>query len=80
MPPIRCHYVDCVFLEEGFCAAPAIELDPEEGCLTYESAAAELEDEVWEDEGLGDLWHEDDEILYEDADEEEWYEDEEQEE
>lgn len=76
MPPIRCHYLDCEFLEEGFCTAPAIELDIEDGCLTYVSTGEREDDEVWEDESLGDLWHEDDEILYEDADDEEWFEDE----
>ena len=35
MPRIRCHYEDCVFLEEGYCGAAAIELEPETGCLTY---------------------------------------------
>lgn len=74
MPPIRCHYADCGFLEEGYCTAPAIELDPEEGCLTYEATGAVAEEDDWEDETLGDLWHEDDEVLYEDADDEEWYE------
>ena len=29
MPRIRCHYIDCVFLDEGYCAAAAVELDPE---------------------------------------------------
>jgi hypothetical protein len=74
VPPIRCLYVDCAFIEEGYCTAPAIDLDPEEGCLTYEGTGAAAVDEEWEDETLGDLWHEDDEILYEDADEEDWYE------
>ncbi len=25
MPRIRCHYLDCVFLDEGYCGAAAIE-------------------------------------------------------
>lgn len=76
MPPIRCHYMDCVFLDEGFCGATAIELDPEDGCLTYERGEIESPDAVWEDdEVLEDLWEEDDEVLYEDADDEDWYED-----
>ena len=44
MPRIRCHYADCVFLDEGYCAAAATELDPEEGCLTY-SPTGEVEAE-----------------------------------
>jgi len=30
MPRIRCHYVDCVFLEGGYCGATAVEIDPDE--------------------------------------------------
>ena len=35
MARIRCHYADCVFLDEGYCSAAAIELDPDTGCATY---------------------------------------------
>ena len=50
MPRIRCHYVDCVFLDDGFCGAPSIEVDPDLGCTTY-SRAGDLDvDEDWEDE------------------------------
>jgi hypothetical protein len=79
MPRIRCHYDDCVFLEEKYCGAAAIELDPDTGCLTYsqvtEPEAAEAD--IWEE----DLLEEDEEevSLYEDEDEEEdWEEDEEE--
>mgnify|MGYP001584140849 CR=1 FL=1 len=51
MPRIRCRYEDCVFLEEGYCGAAAIELEPEAGCLTYsrvdEAESAEDEWEEW---------------------------------
>ncbi|MGA9532522.1 MAG: hypothetical protein WBR18_07380 [Anaerolineales bacterium] len=77
MPPIRCHYADCVFLDEGFCGATAIELDIDDGCLTYERGEVETVDTVWDDdEVLDDLWEEEDEILYEGAAEEDWYENE----
>jgi hypothetical protein len=64
MPRIRCHYLDCVFLEDGFCSAPAVELDPDEGCMTYNPDADALEDDFaedeWEDLGFDeedeDLW------------------------
>lgn len=46
MPRIRCHYVDCIYLEAGMCTADEIELDPDMGCLTYTQA----EDEEWEEE------------------------------
>lgn len=76
MPRIRCHYTDCVFLEDRFCGAAAVEIDPDSGCLTYrpEDEATILgEDEEtdfeWDDE-------EDDEPLYDDDDDIEWEEDE----
>lgn len=50
MPRIRCHYVDCLFLDDGYCGAAAIELDPDVGCMTYSRADdLEVEDE-WEDD------------------------------
>ena len=29
MPRIKCHYIDCVFVDEGYCSAAAVELDPD---------------------------------------------------
>lgn len=68
MPRIKCHYVDCVFLDDGYCSAAAVELDPDAGCGTYspsEEAAEEWDEEEeaeWEDEegedGEDDLWDE----------------------
>ena len=50
MPRIRCHYIDCVFLDDGYCGAAAIEIDPDVGCMTYSrSGDVEVEDR-WEDE------------------------------
>lgn len=71
MPRIRCHYLDCIFLDEGYCSAAAVEIDPDTGCNTYspsdEAAAAdewEEEAEEWEEEDLEDdddeLWDDDD--------------------
>jgi hypothetical protein len=74
MPRIRCRYEDCVFLEEGYCGAAAIELEPDTGCLTYsrvdESESAEdeweedefdeEEEELYDEEEDEDLWDEDD--------------------
>lgn len=31
MPRIKCHYADCVFLDEGYCSAAAVEIDPDQG-------------------------------------------------
>ena len=65
MPRIRCHYEDCVFLEEKYCGAAAVELDPDAGCLTYSQVdeVAVEEEEEWEEDAL-DEEKEDD--LYED--------------
>jgi hypothetical protein len=50
MPRIRCHYIDCVFLDDGYCGAAAIELDPDVGCMTFSRADdLDVEDE-WEEE------------------------------
>jgi hypothetical protein len=75
MPRIKCHYVDCVFLDEGYCSAAAVEMDPDTGCVTYspaDGAAAKADDwdedeesEEWEDEegdDEDDDWEEEDEF------------------
>lgn len=70
MPRIKCHYTDCVFLDEGYCSAAAVEFDPDTGCATYtpsdEAAAKENwdaeESEEWEEEEEDDedeSWDED---------------------
>ena len=67
MPRIKCHYVDCVFIDEGYCSAAAVEIDPDTGCATYspsEEAEEEWEEEEeleWEEEeeGEDELWDED---------------------
>ncbi|MEK7278598.1 MAG: hypothetical protein AAB342_04700 [Chloroflexota bacterium] len=71
MPRIRCHYEDCVFLEEKFCGAAAVELEPDSGCLTYsqvDEVAVEEEEEEWAEDALDD---EEDDDLYEDEEDEE---------
>ena len=56
MPKIRCHYLDCLFLDDRYCTAAAIELNPDTGCQTYtpdeEAGAENWEDEAeeWEEE------------------------------
>ena len=72
MPRIRCHYVDCVFLDDGFCSAAAVELDPDMGCTTFSRANdLEVDDEDLEFEEIDewdeldddeDLWLEDDDF------------------
>ncbi len=75
MPRIRCHYLDCIFLDDGYCSAAAIEIDPDTGCATYSpSEDAALEEEEWEDEELEE-W-EDEEL---EEDEDEWLDEDEEE-
>lgn len=71
MPRIKCHYADCVFLDEGYCSAAAVEIDPDTGCATYSPS----EDAAVADEWEEDLeeWEEDDS---EDEDDELWDEEE----
>ena len=67
MPRIRCHYIDCVFIDNGHCSAAAVEIDPDTGCVTYSPSDDDLDtdwdDELdeWEElEDGDDLWDDDD--------------------
>ena len=57
MPRIRCHYLDCIFLDERYCSAAAIEVNPDAGCLTYSPNEEDHAGSSWEDEELDD-WDE----------------------
>ena len=73
MARIRCHYVNCVFLDEGYCTAAAVEIDPDTGCATFTEFEEASEDE-WDEEAEADEeWDEED---LEDEEEESWDEDE----
>ncbi|MCI0521093.1 MAG: hypothetical protein L0Z70_12670 [Chloroflexi bacterium] len=60
MPRIRCHYVDCILLDDGYCGAAAIELDPDMGCTTYKRSDDLGEAEEWDEEEEDELedWEE----------------------
>ena len=73
MPRIRCAYEDCAFLDGHYCTASEVEIDPDQGCLTYKPVAEVLD--AWEDDDLladddllddddflddDDLWEDDD--------------------
>ncbi|MEN6411113.1 MAG: hypothetical protein ABFD44_15520 [Anaerolineaceae bacterium] len=58
MPRIRCHYMDCVFLDDGYCSAAAVEIDPDAGCTTYSPNAELAADDEWEEEEELDEWEE----------------------
>jgi hypothetical protein len=74
MPRIRCHYVDCIFLDEGYCSAAAVEFDADTGCATYSPNAQAVTNDDWEEEELEE-WEEDEledeEDLWLDEDEDE---------
>lgn len=77
MPRIRCHYLDCILLDDGYCGAAAVELDPDEGCLTYARStdAEDTEQEEWDEEAELEEWEDD--LDFEDEDDEElWGDDE----
>ena len=73
MPRIRCLYIDCVFLDDGFCGAPAVEIDPDMGCTTHRRVNYLDEDVAWSDEDELKEWEEfdgeDDDELWLDDDE-----------
>lgn len=74
MPRIRCHYIDCILLDDAYCGAAAVELDPDVGCMTYKRADdAEIEDDWEEEEPEVDDWDdvdlEDEDDLWVDDDE-----------
>jgi hypothetical protein len=66
--------MDCVFVDEGFCSAAAVELDPDTGCATYSPTDAAAAENEWSEEEELDEWEdeeeeEDDDLWEEDADE-----------
>jgi hypothetical protein len=66
--------MDCIFIDEGFCSAAAVEIDPDTGCATYSPSEDALDEDDWEedeieewdsegDEEEDDLWLDDDDDL-----------------
>ncbi len=73
MPRIRCHYADCVFLDDSYCSAAQVEIDPDTGCATYSpTAEAELIDNLSEEDEWEEELEEDEEDLWLDEDEDEF--------
>ncbi|MGD8555255.1 MAG: hypothetical protein PVJ32_07445 [Anaerolineales bacterium] len=64
MPRIRCHYIDCVYLEDGHCEAPRVQIDPDEGCMTYSRFDDVPAADEWDDESLDDFLEDEDEELH----------------
>jgi hypothetical protein len=73
MPRIKCHYLDCVFLDEGYCSAAAVEIDPDTGCATYSPTdGVAKKDDDWDEEDEAEDWDEEDG----DEEDDEWLEEE----
>lgn len=75
MPKIRCHYIDCAFLDEGYCSAAMVELDPDAGCKTYSPTAEAVDESDWDEEGEEEL-EEWEELEDEDEEDDVWMDDE----
>jgi hypothetical protein len=72
MPRIRCHYSECVFVDDGYCGAAAVELDPDTGCATFTPNEEAAKDANWEEEELEE-WEEEE---TEEEEDDSWEEDE----
>lgn len=68
MPRIRCHYVDCVFLDDGYCGTSSVEIDPDEGCVTFTIDEVSI-DKDWEEDDLEEIWEVEDVDILADEDE-----------
>jgi hypothetical protein len=58
MPRIRCRYMDCVFVDDGYCSAAAVEFDPDTGCATYKPSEETASEAGWDDEDKLEEWTE----------------------
>ena len=72
MPRIRCHYVECVFLDGGYCGASSVEIDPEVGCMTFTHVADASEDDNWDEDEIQEGWEEEVPIELDDDDDDLW--------
>ncbi|HQC64456.1 MAG TPA: DUF1540 domain-containing protein [Anaerolineaceae bacterium] len=74
-PRVRCHYNDCEFLDERYCSAAAIEINQDNGCLTYRPTEDISTVAGWDDDESLDDWEEitdeDDDDLWVSLDDEE---------
>ena len=61
MPRIRCHYADCVFIDDGYCSAAAVEIDPDTGCATYSPTDEAAAEENWEEDEELEEWEDEEE-------------------
>ena len=71
MPRIRCRYVGCIHLDNGFCGAPVIELDPDEGCRAFALPSADIYDDDWDEDEELEAW----DSGYDDDEDDDWLDD-----
>ncbi len=71
MPRIRCLYFNCLYLDDGTCTAPSVDIDPDVGCSTYAQTEEDLveKDENYDEWDIQDL---DIDLDDEDGDGESW--------
>jgi hypothetical protein len=73
MPRIRCRYLDCIYLDDGYCSSETVDIDPDEGCVTFTLLGDADVEEDWEEEKLEDIWDvEEDDLLSDDDDIDLW--------
>lgn len=73
MPRIRCHYFGCIFLDDDYCSAASVEVDPDMGCMTYKPSGEVEGEDDWEEDESSELEDWDD--LDIDDDEDMWMDD-----
>ena len=77
---IRCKYLDCAFLDDGYCISAQIDLDSDKGCLTYQSNDdLPLDENIDELENINEWEDQEDEIDEENDDDDPWMDDEDEE-
>ncbi len=72
MPRIRCHYVECVFLDGGYCGASSVEIDPEVGCMTFTHVADASENDNRDEDEIEEGWEEEELLELDDDDDDRW--------
>jgi hypothetical protein len=68
VPRIQCSYLGCIYREGNFCRAEVVELDPQDGCLTF----MPIEDMPLEDDDWDELFEEE-EVFFEEEDDDDGY-------
>ena len=68
MPRIRCRYLDCIYVDDGYCSSETVEIDQDEGCVTFTLLGDAEVEEDWEEEKLEEIWDVEDDDLSDDDD------------